>query len=150
MKRLTLLASLAIAFIIFSVPALAQGNTADQYGDGGIADSEPAARKAVEDLIGEEGADVDGAEAYAAALKAAQNTDLDEETAEAVAAEAVSEISKKPELPKEPKMPEEPKVSKGSEEAGIIELPDTGGVSYAALAGGILLGSGLLIRRVMR
>ena len=96
-KRAIALISSAMIFLLLAVPALAQeggpSQTAtDQYGPGGELEAvaEAAAIQAIEDLIGQDGADVDGAEAYAAALNAAQDTGVDTETAEVVAARAVA------------------------------------------------------------
>lgn len=158
-KRLITLTSLTMIFFLFAVPALAQEVTpsetaTDQYGPGGsgIDMAEDAAINAVEGLIGREGADVNGAEAYAAALNAAQDTGVDTETAEIVAARAVAatdelETSGEPETPDEPETSDEPKAS---EEPKITELPDTGGVPLFLVCGGVLAGVGLLARAVLR
>ncbi len=149
MKRLSTLISVSMIFFLFAVPALAQETgspletATDQYGpDNGLTqESAEAAINAVQDLIGQEGTDVDGAEAYAAALNAAQETGVDEKTAEVVAAQAVAEVSEEPEESKEPET---------SKKREITELPDTGGVPAFLLAGGILVGAGLSLRGVLR
>ncbi len=132
MKKLILLASLMTFSILSIVPALAQevdpqpNVTTDQYGPG-PADAEAAAENAVKDIISR-GADDDGAAAYEAALNAAREAGTDENTAVVVAAEAVSDVSKEPEM---------------------TELPVTGGSSVFALGAGILLvGGGVLARRL--
>lgn len=133
MKKLILLASLMTFFILSAVSALAQevdpqpNATTDQYGPGPAADAEAAAENAVKDIISR-GADDDGAAAYEAALNAAREAGTDENTAVVVAAEAVSDVSKEPEM---------------------TELPVTGGSSVFALGAGLLLvGGGVLARRL--
>ena len=163
MKRTVLLTSLIMLLALFAAPALAQDATlspdatTDQYtAEDATLASENAAIQAVKDVIGEEGEDVEGAEAYAAALNAARETGVDEETAEVVAAEAVAEVSEGPKLREEPEIREpevrepevrEPEVQKKPK---ITELPDTGGAPYSVLVGGALVGGGLLMRRVLR
>lgn len=138
-KRTILLTSLVMILALFAVPALAQDTTfssgaaTDQYPtEDAAASSVDAAIQSVRDVIGEQGEDMKGAEAYAAALNAARDTGVDEETAEVVAAKAVAEVSKELEEPE------------------ITELPDTGGAPYSVLVGGFLVVGGLLARRVLR
>ena len=158
MKRLATLISLTMIFFLFAVPALAQetsptGAVAGQYGpsEDAAAASVEAAIDAVEDLVGQEGGNVDGAEAYAAALNAAQETGVDEETAEVVAARAVAEVSEEP-VASKPVASEKPEASgepAASKKPEITELPDTGGGSVFLLVGGVLVGAGLFVRGVL-
>lgn len=130
MKKLTLLISLVTFFVLSAVPAVAQeagltsGATTDQYDP--IIAVQDAADQAVRDIVNK-GEDDDGAEAYAAALNAAREAGADQDTAEVVATEAVAEVSEKPD---------------------ITVLPDTGGVSLLAVGGAVLVGGGLLTRRI--
>lgn len=135
MKRLLLLTSLAALFVLSSVPALAQETSTqpeaafDQYGPGGLGGPDQAAdaaKEAVEDLVSK-GKEADGAAAYEAALNAAREAGADAEAAEVVAAEVVAEVSEGP---------------------GITELPDTSGASVYILTAGLLIGAGLLVRRL--
>lgn len=137
MKKLILLTSLAMAFVLLAAPALAQelepqpDTTIDQYGPM-APDSELASEEAVKKII-REGGEADGAAAYEAALNAAREAGANAETAEIVATKVVSEASDKP------------KTSEGPE---ITELPDTGGSSLFVLGTGLLgVGAGLLTRR---
>lgn len=131
MKRITLLTSLVALFVLIAIPASAQemdpqpDATLDQYTpDATITE---AAEEAVKDII-REGGEADGAAAYEAALNAADQAGADKETAEAVAAEVVSDVSEGPE---------------------ITELPNTGGSPIFALGAGLLIvGGGLLTRRL--
>lgn len=145
MKRLFFLASLAALFVLCTVPALAQEaevqpdpafdqyNNVDGLGGPGGAAAADAAADAVEDIVSD-GKEADGAAAYEAALNAAREAGADTETAEVVAAEAVSEVS------------EEPTVAEKYE---IAELPDTGGAPTLILGAGLLVaGAGVLTRRL--
>ncbi|CAN5590931.1 hypothetical protein BH24ACT22_BH24ACT22_01770 [soil metagenome] len=134
MKRLSTLISLAAIFVLSTVPAIAQevdvppGATTDQYGPDGGALIE-LATNAIDDIISK-GGDPNGAAAYKAALKAVKDAGADEETAKTVAAEAVADVSKEPEMK---------------------ELPDTGGSAIYPLGAGLLVaGAGLLAHRILR
>ena len=196
MKKLISLTSLATLFILFSIPALAQENDAqpdvatDQYPPDMVV-AEAAAEQAVRNIVSE-GGDANGAAAYSAALNAARETGVDEETAEVVAATAVADVSEEPETnvpsgePGTSGSPEEPGTSRSPGEPGasgspgepeasgspgepeasgspgepeigepprkpdITELPDTGGGPAFVLGAGLLiLGAGLLARRIL-
>lgn len=126
MKRLTLLTSLATLFILIAVPVSAQevdprpDAALDQYSPGGTITE--AAEEAVKDILKKGGED-NGAAAYEAALNAARQAGAGKETAEAVAAEVVSDKYE------------------------ITELPNTGGSPTFALGAGLLLVSGGLLAR---
>lgn len=138
MKRLACLAALAMTLSL-AMPALAQEQryssgsvTEEQYSPGAsISSVKQFAKKAVEKAFEERES---GTDAYEAALTAALEAGVDEVTANAVATEAVSEISEAPE---------------GSA-TGLTVLPATGGVPWSLLGGGMLVCAGLLTCSLLR
>lgn len=149
MKKIILMTSLMVLFVLSAVPAFAQeadvqpNVTTDQYGPD-ITAIQSAADDAIQRIV-ENGGDTDGAAAYKAALGAARDAGADEATAETVATEAVADISEEPET-----SGKEKQETPDKKEPEMTELPDTGGAMNFALGTGLLVvGAGLLARRII-
>jgi hypothetical protein len=199
MRKLVFLALALVAALAFSSPALAQDFSDCQYSPQEISNAEEcvaeqvaqsleAATAAAADVATSTGRDgmMDGETAFRAALDAARNTGVDEQTAQAVATRAVASVSTGPEEPanaeratsdEEPADEEQPaakkeqpsdekeheqKAERSEERSGeededeITVLPATGaggvspGVAVGAVLMALLVGAGLVLRRIVR